>query len=126
MHKDLLGRDDMAQDRSAIVKKLESIAQVNTGGAIVEQASTQVVTAFDGTLDGKIIYDNACMSCHLSGLAGAPKLVAADWTNRMANGMEALITNSINGKGAMPPRGGRMDLSDEQMKVVVEFMVRGF
>ncbi|MCF6317982.1 MAG: c-type cytochrome [Proteobacteria bacterium] len=126
MHNDLLGRDDMAQDRSAIVEKLESVAQVNTGEAIVAQASSQAVAAFDGTLDGKTIYDNACMSCHLSGLAGAPKLVAADWTARMANGVETLITNSINGKGAMPPRGGRMDLSDEQMKAVVEFMTDGF
>jgi len=129
MHYNLLGRDDMAQDRSDIVKTLESVAQVNTGEAIVaqvEEESEVASAAFDGTLDGKTIYDNVCMACHSTGAAGAPKLEAADWADRMTGGIDALVTSSINGKGAMPPRGGRADLSDEQMKAAVEFMTTGF
>ena len=129
MHHSLIDSDDMTKDRSAIAKSLESVAQVNTGDTIVAVADTaaeEATAAFDGTLDGKTIYDNVCMACHSTGAAGAPKLEAAAWTDRMAGGIEALITSAINGKGAMPPRGGRADLSDEQMKAVVEFMTEGF
>lgn len=127
MHENLLGRDDMAQDRTAIAKTLASVAQVNTGDVVlaVEEDKGPAI-AFDGSTDGKMIYDNVCMACHTSGLAGAPKLEAADWTDRMAGGIDALVTSSINGKGAMPPRGGRADLSDEQMKAVIEYMTSGF
>lgn len=125
MHENILGRDEMAQDRSAIVKTLKPIAQVNTGDAVIEVEEAPKL-AFDGSTDGKMIYDAVCMACHTSGLAGAPKLEAADWSERMAVGVDGLVTSAINGKGAMPPRGGRADLSDEQVKATVEFMLQGF
>ncbi|MDX1336113.1 MAG: c-type cytochrome [Gammaproteobacteria bacterium] len=37
--------------------------------------------------------------------------------------MEALYATSINGKGAMPPKGGRMDMSDDDIKAAVDYMV---
>lgn len=127
MHEDILGRDDLAQDRSDVVKAIEPVSQVNTGDAIIAESTTdETAVAFDGSLDGKMIYDNVCMACHTAGVAGAPKLEAAEWADRMAGGIDALMTSSINGKGAMPPRGGRADLSDEQMKAVIEFMTDGF
>ena len=127
MHEDLLGRDAMAQDRTDVTKTLESVAQVNTGDAIIAvEEDKGPAVAFEGSTDGKMIYDAVCMACHTSGLAGAPKLEAADWTDRMAVGVDGLVTSAINGKGAMPPRGGRADLSDEQMKATVEFMLQGF
>ncbi len=128
MHDDILGDKEMAKDRSAIAKTLEPIAKVNTGDVIVAQVEEEKAptAAFDGTLDGKKIYDNVCTACHSSGAAGAPKLEAAAWTDRMAGGIDALVTSAINGKGAMPPRGGRADLSDEQVKATVEFMTTGF
>ena len=127
MHENLLGRDAMAQDRTDVTKTLESVAQVNTGDAIiVVEEDKGPAVAFEGSTDGKMIYDAVCMACHTSGLAGAPKLEAADWTDRMAGGVDGLVTSAINGKGAMPPRGGRADLSDEQMKATVEFMLQGF
>jgi cytochrome c5 len=129
MHKDILGGDEMAKDRSEIIKTLESSAQVNTGAPIVaevETADAAPTAAFDGTLDGKTIFDNVCTACHTTGAAGAPKLEAAAWKDRMAGGIDALVSSAINGKGAMPPRGGRADLSDEQIKATIEFMTAGF
>lgn len=74
--------------------------------------------------EGKKIYDSACLSCHMSGIAGAPKPGdKAAWTDRLAQGMDALYANAINGKGAMPPKGGRVDLADADIKAAVDYMV---
>ncbi len=128
MQKDILGDNEMAKDRSEIAKTLEPVAKVNTGDVIVPQVEEEKAptAAFDGTLDGKKIYDNVCTACHSSGAAGAPKLEKAAWEPRLANGIDALVASAIKGKGAMPPRGGRADLSDEQVKATVEFMTAGF
>lgn len=79
--------------------------------------------AFDGSLDGSMIYDNACSTCHANGVAGAPEMVASAWSGRLDKGTEMLISNAINGIGAMPARGGRADLSDEQVAVSVTYML---
>ena len=128
MHNDILGNNEMTKDRSSIAKTIEPVAKVNTGNVIVAQVAAEKAptAAFGGTLDGNEIYNNACAACHTSGVAGAPKLEAAAWTDRMSGGIDVLVTSAINGKGAMPPRGGHADLSDEQVKATVEFMTAGF
>ena len=69
-------------------------------------------------------YRTACMACHASGAAGAPKTGdKAAWKARIAAGMDTMVTNAIKGKGAMPPKGGRPNLTDAQIKAVVEYMV---
>lgn len=69
-------------------------------------------------------YRGACMSCHATGAAGAPKTGdKAAWKARIAAGMDTMVTNAIKGKGAMPPKGGRPNLTDAQIKAVVVYMV---
>ena len=69
-------------------------------------------------------YRTACAACHMSGAAGAPKTGdKAAWKARIAAGMDTLVTNAIKGKGAMPPKGGRPNLTDAQVKAVVAYMV---
>ena len=47
-------------------------------------------------------YRTACMACHASGAAGAPKTGdKAAWKARIAAGMDTMVKNVINGKGAM-------------------------
>lgn len=73
---------------------------------------------------GKSVYDGACFACHGSGAAGAPKLGDnAAWSDRIAAGMDSLVQHAIAGKGAMPPKGGRLDLSDDDVKAAVAYMV---
>ncbi len=79
--------------------------------------------AFEGSMDGEMIYDNVCAACHTTGAAGAPMLVAADWTDRLPQGEDTLVDHAINGIGTMPAKGGRMDLSDEQVRASVEYML---
>ncbi|MDT8439993.1 MAG: c-type cytochrome, partial [Wenzhouxiangellaceae bacterium] len=72
---------------------------------------------------GELIYTNACQACHMSGAAGAPQLVADQWTGRLEQGIDTLVSHAVNGFNAMPAKGGRMDLSDEQVRASVEYMV---
>ena len=74
--------------------------------------------------DGAATYKQACAACHVAGAAGAPKLEdKAAWKPRLAQGKDALYNSVLKGKGAMPPKGGRADLSDDVVKAAVDYMV---
>lgn len=90
-----------------------------------EQAAEEATTVADR---GKQVYDTTCFACHAEGIAGAPKLGDKSlWEPRIVKGMDALVSNAINGfqgsTGVMPPKGGRMDLSDEDVRAAVSYMV---
>ena len=89
------------------------------------QAAAPAAAAAEPDLaKGKAVYGTACFACHMTGAAGAPKLGdKAAWAPRIAQGMETLYASSINGKGAMPPKGGRVDIPDADIKAAVAYMV---
>tara|TARA_Y100000389_G_scaffold200034_1_gene239666 strand:+ start:709 stop:1188 length:480 start_codon:yes stop_codon:yes gene_type:complete len=73
---------------------------------------------------GKDIYNSVCMSCHMSGAAGAPVTGKSDqWTDRIAKGNDVLYNSAINGIGVMPAKGGLMSLSDDEIKLAVDYMI---
>lgn len=80
--------------------------------------------AGSGTKAGDEVYKTACVVCHGAGVAGAPKLgdVAA-WAARIAKGVDALYTSSINGFQTMPPKGTCMTCSDDEIKAAVDYMI---
>ncbi|SEA63022.1 Cytochrome c5 [Thiothrix caldifontis] len=87
------------------------------------KAATDAVAAA-GAVDGEKVYKGLCFSCHDMGVAGSPKLGdKAAWGPRIATGMDALYTTSLNGKGAMPAKGGNPALSDAEVKAAVDWMV---
>ena len=47
----------------------------------------------------------------------------AAWEPRIAQGKDAMYASALNGKGAMPAKGGRADLSDDAVKAAVDYMV---
>jgi cytochrome c5 len=68
------------------------------------------------------------VACHGTGVAGAPKLGdKADWMPRLTQGKQVLYEHAIKGytgaKGVMPPKGGATNLSDEEVRAAVDFMV---
>jgi len=74
--------------------------------------------------DGKKIYENACLICHATGVANAPKIDNADdWEQRMTQSKELIYSHAINGLNGMPAKGGRADLSDESVKAAVDYML---
>jgi cytochrome c5 len=77
-----------------------------------------------GKVDGKNVYETACSACHGAGVAGAPKFGdRVAWAPRLASGKDALYAASLKGKGAMPPKGGQLQLADEHVKAAVDYMV---
>ena len=69
------------------------------------------------------LYQGACLACHAVGVANAPKLGdKTAWEPKAALGIDTLVQSVVNGKGAMPPKGGSA-YSDEEIRSVVEYML---
>ncbi|TVQ36725.1 MAG: cytochrome c5 family protein [Wenzhouxiangella sp.] len=130
IHSQLEPSENPARE-AARIDRLQPVAGVFAGetgraaaaAAVAAAAAAAPQVAFDGSLDGGLIYERACASCHEVGAAGAPLMVASAWAGRLEKGMETLVANAIDGIGAMPPRGGRRDLSDEQIEISVAYML---
>jgi cytochrome c5 len=65
-----------------------------------------------------------CSHCH-----GAPNVPAAPkpgdkaaWAPRMSHGLNALVMSAIRGHGGMPPRGGKADLTDGEIRAAILYM----
>ena len=71
-----------------------------------------------------MIYNSVCGVCHATGAAGAPIPGTGAMAERAAKGMDVLMQSALKGLNAMPARGGRADLSDEQVQAAVEFMTQ--
>ncbi len=74
----------------------------------------------------KAIYESTCSACHGPGILNAPKFGdAAAWAARGKN-LDALVKSATAGTAkGMPPKGGRMDLTDAQLKGTIEYMMTG-
>jgi cytochrome c5 len=101
-------------------------AQLAAEKAAAEAAAKLV--AYEGTLDGAVIYGKLCTSCHTNGAGGAPMLTnAAVWAPRVAAGEATLVKHAIEGykgsAGIMPPRGGNPSLNDAQVEATVKWML---
>lgn len=104
--------------QAAIEERIAPIGEVNTAEV------TQQTADAGGAGGGKSVYDSACMACHGTGAAGAPKLGdKGAWADRIAKGNETLFDHAINGFKGMPPKGGNAGLSDEEVKSAVKYMV---
>jgi cytochrome c5 len=111
-------------------ERIAPVAGVHTGAAgeaavAAIAAETQVAAADSttGPADGKQVYESVCSACHTAGVAGAPQPGSDAFNERLAaKGLDGLVTSAINGLNVMPPRGGRPDLSDADVRAAVVFM----
>ncbi|GKT12735.1 MAG: cytochrome c [Thiomicrorhabdus sp.] len=77
---------------------------------------------------GSEVYEQYCSACHEQGVFGAPIVGnREDWTQRISKGISILTHNANMGyvgeKGVMPAKGGHLNLSDNKVKEVVEYMI---
>ena len=87
---------------------------------LAQAATPEAAPAFDAAAT----YQLSCFACHASGAAGAPVMgdVGA-WEERMAKGIDTVLANAINGIGAMPAKGMCMTCSDDDIRLLVDYMV---
>ena len=87
-------------------------------------ASVQAASAATGKPDGKKVYETTCIACHGAGVANAPRFGDRKaWAPHLAQGAEELHRTALKGKGAMPPKGGNLTLSDAEVKAAVDYML---
>ncbi len=72
---------------------------------------------------GEEVYKAVCAACHNNGVAGAFKFGdKAQWAPSIATGLDTMVSNAINGKNAMPARGGNPNLTDIEITRAVVYM----
>lgn len=73
---------------------------------------------------GEQVVNRVCVACHAAGLNGAPIIGNKKmWAKRLPQGLPVLVTHAIQGHGLMPAKGGREELTDEQVGQAVAYMV---
>lgn len=96
-----------------------------------ESPALQAVAAGDassaavkpGLAHGEQIYRQTCAFCHDRGLTGAPKIGdAGAWSPRLAQGMDTLYASALQGRNAMPARGGNPSLADADIRAAVDYL----
>lgn len=99
-------------------------------------SSTQVLSGEEAYINfeqenlvlGRIIWIDSCEGCHAYGIADSPNpLKPKEWKDRVVKPKETLYDHAINGffgpdYTMMPPRGGNDDLSDDEVKLAVDYM----
>lgn len=121
----LTGKDKYIDDptmKSQVLERIAPVGKVHVGEAPAMQTASTQGSATEKTPEQ--IYQTVCAACHTAGVLNAPKLGdAAVWKQRLEKGLEAVYQNAINGLNAMPARGGAAELSDEQVKAAVDYLV---
>ncbi|MFA5663012.1 cytochrome c5 family protein [Castellaniella sp.] len=111
-------------EQQAQAAAAETAAEDTAAGA--ETAATTQAAAARPASEmsvGEKLYQQICITCHDTGLAGAPKFGDPQaWAPYIETGLDAMLKNAISGVGAMPPRGGSQ-ASDEELKAAIEYMI---
>lgn len=107
--------------RGALLERIAPVGKIRTAAMAEAEGEAQPAVEVVA-LSPDELYQGACAACHASGVAGAPMFGDdATWAARNAVGLEALVASVVNGKGAMPARGGSA-YSDEDIERAVKHL----
>lgn len=118
--------DALIEERIRPIGRVALLGDPDVGAAPAVTVAEESVRA---SLSGSEIYDDNCFLCHAApGIGGAPVFGDVDaWEPRVAQGIELLQDHVLNGyqgeAGLMPAKGGRLDLSDEEILEAIDFML---
>jgi cytochrome c len=106
-------------------QQTDNIVRVQNGGIDDFHPPMSVERALPQTekkaIDPKKVYAQNCAMCHDSYLAPG----SSEWAPFKEKGMKKILANAIKGTpGGMPARGGS-NLSDADMKIMVNYIVNG-
>lgn len=105
---------------SAIEKRIKPIGNVK----VVPTPTSTTTQVSIKTIPGESTYNQYCVACHSSGAAGAPKFGdTAAWEPRTSKGIQSLYQSALHGYKIMPPKGGCLNCTDDQIKNAVDYMV---
>ena len=117
------GREDSDSDplmRNALIGRIEPVGRVRTSADELPHGDGIQVASAGAERSGEELVQGVCAGCHLAGAAGAPLLGdESAWAERREQGLDTLTASVVNGKGAMPARGGS-DYSDEEIRRAVQ------
>jgi len=72
---------------------------------------------------GKEVEQSVCFRCHESPTSPAPKVGDRNaWVPRLSKGIDTLVSSAIHGHGGMPPRGGKAELTDNEIRSAILYM----
>lgn len=74
--------------------------------------------------EGEVLVTKNCKVCHAQGINGAPIIGNKKmWGPRTSQGLDTLAQHASEGYGLMPAKGGQTHLTDDQIKLAVEYML---
>jgi len=110
---DTTGAGADAMTPEAIAERLRPV-----GSVVLKQASGPRTLQ-----SGEAVYKVACVACHGTGAAGAPKFGDAQaWAPRIKQGFDTLVKHSVEGFKAMPAKGGNADLDPIEVARATAFL----
>ena len=73
---------------------------------------------------GEEVVKAVCSHCHQEGKDGAPRIGDTHaWALRLRNGVVYAVHSAIHGHGGMPPRGGVANLTDDEIRNAILYML---
>jgi len=105
--------DEDAKSPAAVAKRIKPVAEINLGAG--RARGVRVYRAGGGQGRRQDGVRSTCMACHGAGVANAPKFGDKKaWATHLVHGTEHVYENALKGKGAMPPKGGNLTLSERK------------
>ena len=99
------------------------VHMANQSGGKLKEPAAPNRAAPEPERSGEQVVQAACIRCHGTGAGGAPKIGdRAAWSQRIAQGVDAVTKSAIRGHGSMPARGGLADLTDHEVTSAILYM----
>ena len=115
----------VATTETTAAAETQPVAASAAGSEAAPDTAGAIMPADLDLVQGQQIYENVCRFCHMGTIPTAPAFGDKEaWAPRIARGWDALKASTLNGttKG-MLPKGGRSDLSDEQVLNALGYMI---
>ena len=106
-----------------IIERIRPVGVVVASAPAANPVPASNSAPTEAVRSGETVYNAACMACHTSGVAGAPKLGdKAAWSSRISQGEATLIQHALQGFKGMPAKGGCVNCSDAEIKAAVDYL----